>query len=122
MLSRNMLKIIGLKKSECHSSYILEKKQEFFKYFRKFLSDLDFGDEDSNVEIYGFGRPNDDQGEPIKSKEDNINDYSDQYFLFRSEGYVIDVIFGEERIFVIVSFKEDKQEEVNNKILKFALF
>ena len=116
------IKIFGLRKTEKHSNYELEKKQEFFSGFRKLLMDFGFGDESSNIEIYGFGRPSGDDGEPILTEEEDINKYIDRHFYFENENFRIDIIFGNEKIFLIINSDKDKQDKVSEKVQKFCSF
>ena len=123
-----MIKIIGTLKSKFHSFYILEKKQEFFAGFRKFLVDMGVGaetgggNEDTNVEIYSFGRPFDKDGEPIVSEEDNIGKYIDLHYSYKTKKYFIDLVFGKEKIFLVVFSKDDYQQEIQNNLGKFCRF
>ena len=118
----NPIKIFGLRKTEKHSNYELEKRQEFFSGFRKLLVDLDFGDESSNIEIYGFGRPSGDDGEPILTKEDDIAKYIDRHYYFENDSFRVDVIFGKEKIFLIINSDKDRQEKISEKVQKFCSF
>ena len=113
----NKIKILGVSKEDTHSYYLIEKKQSFFQGFRKFLLDLGF---ENNVLIYGFGRPSDKEGEPNESKEDNIEDYVDKQFYFGNQEYKVDVIFGKNKVFMIINSKSDKQEEISQSIQKFC--
>jgi len=114
------VKIHGSGKSENHSSFILSKEQQFFSEFRQFLIDLGF-DKDE-FDVYKFGRPLDDQCEPIENKEDDIKNYTDKHFYFHNDQYDIDVVFGKDRIFVSINTKEDRQEEISEKLKKFVSF
>jgi hypothetical protein len=116
------IKILGSKKSDNHNLFILDKKQEFFSGFRKFLVDMDFGSEDSSFDIYSFGRPQDEEHEPIIAREEKINEYIDQDFTFTHKGYTINVIFGKNKIFLIIFSKKNIQEKVAKAINKFCIF
>ncbi|MFH0936137.1 MAG: hypothetical protein V1815_00470 [Candidatus Woesearchaeota archaeon] len=118
----NPLKIFGLRKSEKHNYYEIEKNQKFFSGFRKLLVDLGFGEESSNIEIYGFGRPSGDDGEPILTKEENINDYVDKHSYFENNEFRIDLVFGKKKIFLIINSDKDKQEKISEKVQKFCSF
>lgn len=119
----NPVKILGISKSKKHGCYTLEKKQRFFSGFRKFLADLGFGEEESAFEIYSFARPVDKKwGEPIIYREDDIKKYVDMRFHFSSKDYLIDVVFGKSRIFLIISTDKDRQEFISEKIQKFCSY
>src|SRR3990172_6351409 len=114
------IKIFSLGKFEFHNYYVLEKKQEFFTGFRQFLEDLGLGRKDSTYEIYSFGRPEDGMGEPITTKEEEIKFYIDKHFYFENKEYFIDVVFGNDRIFLMIHSKHDKEKEISEKIQKFC--
>ena len=117
-----MVKIFGLSKFEYHSDYILEKKQEFLSGFRKFLVDIGFGEESSNFEIYSFARPLDKDGEPDASKEISISKLVDQHYFFQNNDYMIDLVIGKQKIFLMISTTKDRQEEISVKVQKFCSF
>lgn len=117
-----LAKILGLKRSERHNLYIIEKKQSFIPGFRKFLSDLDIGNGDSDIELYGFGRPFGKDGEPDTTKERGINEIVDEHYFFGNKEYVIDLVFGNRKIFLIIKTGRDKQKKISEKIQKFCKF
>ncbi len=117
-----LARISGVKKSERNNLYIIKKKQGFIPGFRKFLYDLGIGNEDSNIEIYSFGRPFGKDGEPDTTKERNINEMVDEHYLFENKEYVINLVFGNRKIFLIVKTRRDKQREVSEKMRKFCKF
>lgn len=117
----NLVKILGLSKSERHNYYQLEKKQEFFAGFRKLLVDFGF-DEDRDPAIYGFGRPSDENYEYITTKEEDIKAYVDVHYYFENDEFRIDVVFGSSKIFLIINSDKDKQKEVSKKVQKFCSF
>lgn len=111
------IKILGLSKEDTYSYYIIEKKQSFFQSFRKFLLDLEF---ENSVLVYGFGRPSDKDGEPDESKDEDIKEYVDKHFNFGNGECKIDVIFGMNKIFIIINTRLDKQKEIFDNIQKFC--
>jgi|TARA_Y100000310_G_C19976503_1_gene487825 hypothetical protein len=117
-----MVKIFGLSKFEFHTFYELGKEQDFFSGFRKFLVNMEFGEENSNYEIYSFGRPDDKDHEPDTSKEENIKDYVDKHYFYQNDKYMIDLVFGKEKIFLMIASKKDKQQEISEKVQKFCSF
>lgn len=116
-----MINILGMSNWKHHYCITLEKKQEFFSGFRKLLVELGF-EENSNPVIYSFGRPQDKMGEPIMNKEDDIQKYVDEHDFFNNDSYFIDVIFGKDKIFLIVNSNEDKLQEFYAKLEKIAIF
>ncbi len=116
-----MVKIFGVAKSEFHNYYELDKKQKFFSGFRKLLVDLGFAEDDSNdPTIYGFGRPRDNYGEAITTKEVDIQDLVDEHYFWQNNYYMVDVIFGKAKIFLIIATKKDRQQEISQKVKKFC--
>ncbi|MSS74050.1 hypothetical protein EXS72_00215 [Candidatus Pacearchaeota archaeon] len=117
-----MVKIFGLSKFEFHTFYELKKEQDFLSGFRKCLVDMGFGEEKYNIEIYGFGRPNDKDAEPDTSKEEDIKDYIDKHYFFQNNEFMIDLVFGKDKIFLMVASKKNKQQEISKKVQKFCDF
>ena len=97
--------------------YVLEKTQEFFSAYRSFLIDLGFQD----IEIDFFGRVVDENGEPVKGKEEDINNYVDKHYYFQSNKDRVDVVFGRDKIFMIVYLsKSDSQEDISALLSKIC--
>jgi len=120
-----MIEILGVSKSEFHSSYELKKEQDFFKGFRTFLGDIDFDPDDS--EVWMFGKcdetdPKEMEGHKIIEGDWDITEYVDSHTFFKTDDVTVDVVFGKESIFVIIASKEDKQTEISDNILKFCAF
>ena len=110
------LKIIESRKSEKQCFFTFEKKQEFFKFFRRLLVNLGFGEEESTYPIYSFGRPSDKHGEPITNKEENIKFYGDRDYFFENGKYRINLLFGQKKIFLIINSNKDQQKAISEKI------
>ncbi len=110
------LKLFGLTKSKTFNYYCLEKRQEFFGYFRKFLVNLGFG------ESYEFGRTKDKYSEHDETKEDKIENYVDDHVPIQGKEDRIDVIFGKSRIFLIIFTKSNKQNKIFQELKKFCSF
>ena len=114
------LKIFALSKSDFHNIFTLEKKQEFFSGFRKFLIDMGF--DENGIPVYSFGRPFDEEGEPDLKKEKDINELVDIYDYFEDVNIFIIIFYGLNRIFLTIITKEDRQEEIMNYLNKFCSF
>ncbi len=95
------LKLFGLNRSKNRNYYCLEKRQEFFGYFRKFLINLGFEERSSSV--CEFGRPiyfdKDNYPQSDETKEDKIENYVDDHTFIWNKEYKIDIVFGKSRIF-----------------------
>ena len=113
-----MIKIIGIAKSDTHSVYVLGKKQEFFKAFRNLLADFQT-EEGTLLDRELFGRQVDSHGEPDESKEEDIESVRDQHHFFQNAEDKIDVIFGNDRVFLIFNTSKDKQDEISRMVQKF---
>ena|SRR3989344_6442568 len=113
------VKLIGISKSELQSIYTLKKSPNFFKGFTKFLSELGF----KELDYYAFGRKIDKKyGEPYQDRFENINKYVDLHHKFKNNDFLVNVIFGKSRIFIIITTKKDKQQFISNKIMKFCKY
>ena len=58
--------------------------------------------------------------EPLIGKYEQIKKFEDRRFSFANDNYIIDLIFGKNKIFLIISSKKDEQKELSKKILKFT--
>ena len=114
------VKIFALSKSDFHNIFTLEKKQEFFSGFRKFLVDMEF--DENEFKIYSFGRPFDEDGEPDLKKEKDINELVDVYDFFSDGDVFINIVYGLNKIFLTIITKKDQQEKIMNCLNKFCSF
>ncbi|MFC2142985.1 hypothetical protein ACFLQN_01145 [Candidatus Aenigmatarchaeota archaeon] len=115
------IKILGAHKSSTRNAFTFEKTQEFIKGFVGFLHDLDFSEFD--IMTCHFAHKIDKKtNEPIMTSEVDINEYIDTTFNFENGKYNIELIFGKSKIFVYIYTKEDKQQEILDKIQKFSSF
>lgn len=102
-----MIKILASRKEDFHSDYTLEKEQEFFAGFRQFLIDSGFNTHD--YEITHFGKAQGDYGELDSTKDMDIKTLNDKYVFLGNEEYSIDIVYGIDKIFVIINTKKDYQ-------------
>ncbi len=118
------LRLFGLSRSKIRNYYCLEKRQEFFGYFRKFLINLGF--EERNRSVCEFGRPiyfdKDNYPQSDETKEDKIEDYVDDHVPIQGKEDRVDTIFGKSRIFLIIFTKSDKQNKITQELKKFCSF
>ncbi len=112
------LKLLGVGKSESRCYFIFPKKQNFFKVCRQLLVDLGV----DRFHVERFARPTDRDSEPIFDLEHKIKDYTDKHYSFHdSKGeYIIEIIFGQDKVFLIICTKKDKQKEISKIIDKFV--
>ena len=111
------LKLLGIKKSENYNYYIFPKEQKFFEIVRAILKDIGY----PVIEWKGYGRPVDKKfREPIFSKEEKIEEYVDkmQNFGFKGKEH-IEIIFGKDKVFLMIHTKKDKQQRFSKIIDKF---
>lgn len=110
-------KVIGVYKSEKHNCYIFAKRQEFFALARGLLKKVGFQHE---YEWNTLGRPVDKKcGDIIFKEEENIEEYIDRREVFEREGYFIEIVFGKDKVFLMIHTEEDKQEELSSFLSKF---
>lgn len=109
-MKNNKIKILGIDKSAARIFLVLEKKEEFIKYFEKFLEELGFG----WLQTHGFFKP--DGGMELK----NIKKIFDVHRLFLNTEYNIELIIGKEKIFLIIYTRENKQQFITDKIEEFC--
>jgi hypothetical protein len=112
---KNKIKILGVKKSEHFNYYIFNKQQDFFRFFRSFLLELEL----EKMHIEKFGRPLDKKWkEPMLNKEDDIRDYVDTMKSFETKEYNINLVFGKEKIFMFIYTKHNKQQKISKIIFR----
>jgi len=110
------IKLLGIGKSEKHNHYTFPKRQEFFEIARSFLKELGFKD----YEWISFGRPCDKKWrEPLLNKENRINACVDERHVFGNEEYFIEIIFGKEKVFVLIHTEKDRQQKIANIMKKY---
>jgi hypothetical protein len=110
------IKVLGINKSNWKNYYIFPKKKEVFEIIRNLLRELSFEEWEWNR----FGRPIDKKyGEPILNKEENIKKYVDEIMGFDNKEYSIEVVFGRDKVFLIIHTKTDKQQKISKILDKF---
>lgn len=110
------VKIIGISKSSHHNVYVFRKNQEFIPTIARFLLDLGCKDYDLSC----FFIPDKKYGEPIYGKYEKISKFKDKHYFFVLNDFKIDLVFGNNKIFLIINTKSDKQQFISNKI--FSIF
>jgi len=110
------LKLLGIGKSEKHSHYTFPKTQEFFTVARKLLKLMGF----QNYELEAFGRPIDKKwGEPIYDEEENIKKYTDKRYAFEKDECYIEIVFGKDKVFLMIHTEKNRQQELSKFLSKF---
>ena len=115
--------------SERHNYYIFPKTQKFFSVIRALLKELDF----KTYKTYkwdtvgwkwnAFGRPVDKKwGEPIYNKEEDIKKYIDRRYVFEKDEYLIEIVFGKEKVFLMIHTDKDKQQKLAKFMNRFILY
>lgn len=92
----------GVGNSEGRSFYVIEKKQDFFSSFAKFLINCGFN-ENLYVDEYQEDSP-------------KIKDFVDFQENFKNKDYDIDLIFGKEKIILIIRADENNLENIKKGI------
>ena len=109
------LKLMGVAKSDNHIYYIFKKEQTFFEMVRHLTKELHTGEGDI------FGLSKDKWGGIIWDKEENIRRYTDERFSFEDEAkeYYVEVVFGKDRVFLMIHTKKDEQQKIAGILNKF---
>jgi len=102
-------------KSPAHCVFAFEKKQELLEKLRNVLKTLD-------VKAYDEAwRPTDEEySEPLMDQEHPIEDLTDTRSTFTGENCIIDVVFGQKKVFAIFSTTKDLQRTISDAITAFA--
>jgi hypothetical protein len=104
-----MIILKTVNKSERRNEYHFEKTLNTIKCLEKFLGDLKI--KDAIICLQG-----------LMNSEERIEDISDVTYGYENEEYTVEIIFGKERIIVIIRSKTDKQDELSRRVFKFADF
>lgn len=108
------LNLLGIRKSKKHNHYTFPKKQEFFTVVRELLKELEFGDWNT------FGRPLDKEfGETIYNEEEDIKKYMDRIYTFEKGEYCIEIIFGKDKVFLMIHMEKNRQQKLLRFLSKF---
>ena len=87
---------------------------------RSFLGNLGFESEQLNY--FAFGKKIDEHGELVLHSDEDINTYVDEQFTVENDVYMVDVIVGSTTVFLIISYRADKQESIAREIENFFTF
>jgi len=98
----NKPKLLGTGNEDGRIFYIIEKKQEFFPLFSKFLINCDLTD---NIFL-----------EEYELKVPDIMKWVDYLYHFKNSSYDIDLIFTKEKIILIIRAEEDNLEILRKNI------
>jgi hypothetical protein len=119
MVQKNKLELYGLKKSENHSIFHIEKHKIFLERFREFLHNLGFSEGDTANELLSLMGDVDNN---YSAKKYSNKLYQDEYFYFKNKEYKIEIFFGKEKIIISIFTKSNKQQEIMKEIDKFCTF
>ncbi|MEK6903746.1 MAG: hypothetical protein AABW64_03820 [Nanoarchaeota archaeon] len=62
-----------------------------------------------------FGRPEDSQShEPMFNQEKNIKTYTDLRTAFEQDEYYVEIVFGKDKVFLMVHTEKDRQQKIAN--------
>jgi hypothetical protein len=101
-------KLLGIHKTQKHSVYVFSKGDDFIQKIRKILSSLGFTDELTAFIDCRNGKEVD--LNPVKTTDiREVCEGGDTTSHF---------IFGNKKIFMIIHYERDRQEEICNKILE----
>jgi hypothetical protein len=110
------IKLLGSGKSEKHIHYTFPKKQAVFGIVRELLKELG----EPYYEWNAFGRPRDKKWwESIYSEEEDVEGYTDRSFAFEGKDCYIEIVFGKERVFLMVHTEKDMQKKITKILSKF---
>lgn len=112
------LKILGIHKSPEHNCYVFPKQQNFFAFVREFLGELGFEECEYDEFIQKWDKK---KGE-LSKKEESIKKYSDVRQTFERPDFLIEFIFGKEKVFLLIHTKKDMQQEFSRLVFKFLKF
>lgn len=110
------LRLYGLKKSEKHNVFYIEKGKIFLEKFRECLHNLGFKSHET-IDILSLLGDADDNYQ--KRKYSNKL-YQDEYFYFENNEYKVEVFFGKDKVIISIFTESDKQEEIMKQINKFC--
>ncbi len=111
------LVLLAVRKEDTHSTYILEKDQNFFPLFRKFIGALE------TYEMEGWGKAAGDKGEPLP-EDLSVFSLADHYeHLYESpDGIDTQIIYGAKKIFVTFFHKPGQEQKIANAMFEISEF
>jgi hypothetical protein len=111
------IKILGVTKNEFESHYTFEKKEEFMPFLERFLIEIGFEKRVAG----GFTHDPENEAEEDSLPYYALEDLEDSVRSVKNDEYSVDIFIGHKKIILILRY-DDKQQEVSDKIFKFAEF
>ena len=102
------IKILSLSKSENQNKYVFPKEQKFLTVINQILNE--FGFEDYETGSLDF-----------LDEKNEIKKYKDESYDLESKDFLINIIFGNEKIFLIINTQINKQKEISQVINKYTI-
>lgn len=105
-----MAKILGIKKSETQTIYTFSKDWNFFEKFEKILFDLGFKSYELPCSFpSNLG---------INEKRQDLTKICDVYDSISNKTYSLLVIYGKDKLFLIINAKDKNMKKINEMINK----
>src|SRR3989344_5253407 len=102
-------------KSTEHNCYVFPKQQNFFTFLIKFLDMLEFQECEYDCFIKKWDKK---KGE-ISRQEESIKKYTDVRQTFGHSDFLIEIIFGKEKVFLLIHTKKDMHQKFSNLVFKY---
>ena len=102
------LRLYSMRKSNDKTIFKVEKRQIFFKYFRKLLGELGFKD----VETWHY--------DPALNKEFPIGQLVNFCDTFKNKNCEIDIVFTQDREVIILKSSETIRKKFMEELMKFC--
>ena len=109
------LKLIAIHKSPEHNCYVFPKQQNFFTFLIKFLDVLEFQECEYDCFIKKWDKK---KGE-VSKQEESIKKYIDVRQTFERPDFLIEIILGKEKVFLLIHTKKDMQQKFSNLVFKY---
>ncbi len=107
------IKLIGVSKSEDLNTYIFPKDPNFFSFIEKLLPELSFDSNDYYYECFG-------ENTNEKNFKEFLEKTYDKIWAAKQGNYLLEIIIGKDRIFVLIYTKKDLQQEISKIISKLT--
>ncbi len=108
------IRLLGVGKFERYVHYILSKEQVFFKIVRALVGEFD---RDYEYEIGYYYNQKEREYDP--KKEMDIKTFTDQRWSAETEDYIVEFIYGKDKIFLSVFTRKDDQDKISKIINPF---
>lgn len=113
--------ILGIKKSELISEYILKKEKGVLEGIKLLLKKIGY-DEEEFGDLYYLFYDEESEKNPKASPILDVTKLKDKRFNIKNKESDVDIFIGEKKIFLVIRTKKDMQNKLSEEIFKIGSF